>query len=359
MTRILLLLLASLTVACGEWKLALPGWEYQFPRDHGNHPGFKTEWWYFTGNVSAADGREFGYQLTFFRQGVSSEESKTDSRFVIRDLKLAHFALSDLKSPRFSFSQKLARGAYGEAGFDKGDIVAWIDGWSCERSGDGFRIQAARDDVSIDLTLQPLKPPVIHGKDGVSQKAEGAGRASHYYSFTRLKTAGQITSGGKTYPVAGLSWFDHEWATNQLGADQEGWDWFSVQFDDDTELMLFQLRLKKGGRDPYSGGTWIASDGRGESISNADFSLTPVRWWQAPNSEARYPVEWKLEIPARNFVATVRAATENQELNLDPIRYWEGAIRVSGQRDGKPISGRGYLEMTGYASKVVGMQAEE
>ncbi len=295
----------------------------------------------------------------FFPPGVSPDDSKAESRFVTRDLKLAHFALSDLKVPRFSFSQKLARGAYGEAGFDQGTSIAWIDGWRCERFGDGFRIQAAKDDASIDLTLQPLKPPVIHGKDGVSQKAEGAGRASHYYSFTRLKTTGQITSGGEMYPVTGLSWFDHEWATNQLGADQAGWDWFSVQFDDDTEFMLFQLRLKKGGRDPYSGGTWIDADGREESIDNADFHLTPVRWWQAPNSEARYPVEWKLEIPGRNFAATVRAATENQELNLDPIRYWEGAIRVSGQRDGKPISGKGYLEMTGYASKVVGMQAEK
>lgn len=364
MKRLALLAAACVTLAPAhaEWRLALPGWQYEFPRDHGNHPDFKTEWWYFTGNVRSEAGREFGYQLTFFRHGVgeSGEDIIPLSRFVTRDIKFAHFAVSDLSGQRFFFDHALARGAFGEAGFVHGERLAWLRDWSCELLPDGsFRLKAKTTDASIDLVLRSQKAPVIHGSHGVSQKAAGEGRASHYYSLTRLATEGTVSLKGESFPVSGLSWFDHEWATNQLGAEQSGWDWFSLQFDDGTELMLFQLRLVSGGRDPHSGGTFVDAEGRSHAIGVDDFTLEPVAWWESAGTKGRYPIEWELGIPKLRLTLRVKAAYPEQELKLDPMSYWEGAVRAEGERDAAKTKASGYLEMTGYAGKIVGLQAPE
>lgn len=353
-----LLLAGSAWAGADGWRLALPGWDYEFPRDHGNHPEFKTEWWYFTGNVATAEGREFGYQLTFFRQGVRPENVIPLSRFVTRDIKFAHFAVSDIGERKFSFFQKLSRGAYGEAGFDQGQRVAWIEDWYCDRIGENvFRLHAQKDGVELTLDLNATKPPVVHGADGVSQKAEGAGRASHYYSLTRLVTSGTLRVDGKSHAVSGSSWFDHEWATNQLGADQLGWDWFSLQLADGSELMLFQLRLKAGGRDRHSGGTFIDPSGVTTTLTDTDFSLDPVDFWKSPRSGAPYPIRWRIEIPRISLRAEVRAANDNQELGFDSVTYWEGAVRAEGSLGSSPVKGTGYLEMTGYAGAITGLQS--
>lgn len=344
----------------GGWQAALPGWRYEFPRDHESHPSFQTEWWYFTGNLAATDGREFGYQLTFFRQGVRPPGSPAaSSRFVTDHMMFAHFAVSDLTGGRFRHFQKISRGVFGEAGFEDGGRTAWIGGWACERTGPhAFRLRASDDGASLDLRLEPLKPPVVHGKNGVSQKADGAGRASHYYSLTRLATEGTLVVDGKSFGVKGVSWFDHEWATNQLGAGQKGWDWFSLQFEDDTELMLFQIRTD-GGRDPHSGGTFVRADGTTDPIADSDFSLEPEAWWQSPATGGKYPVGWRLAIPKLGINLNIRARLEDQELASRPFAYWEGAVRASGSRDGKPARATGYLEMTGYAGRLIGLQAPE
>jgi len=205
--------------------------------------------------------------------------------------------------------------------------------------------------------LEAAKPPVLHGSGGVSQKAEGVGRGSHYYSLTRLLTTGEIRLPSGTHEVEGTSWFDHEWATNQLAENQTGWDWFSLQFDDGSELMIFQIRTREGGRDVYSGGTWIAADGSSIPIANADFQLNPAATWTSRQTGATYPVGWSLQIPKLGVDLKVGAAMENQELFLPPVIYWEGAIRASGTRNGNSLRGTGYLEMTGYGSPIVGMQA--
>ncbi len=342
------------------WLLALPGWRYEFPRDHGNHPDFKTEWWYFTGNLRAADGRDLGYQLTFFRQGVVPPEERRagGSRFLTTDLKLAHFAVSDLSRGKFYFGQQLSRGAFGEAGFDDGERLAWIAGSSLERGTDGSFHLVGRDaEKSLDLTLVPSKPPAIHGENGVSQKADGAGRASHYYSLPRLATRGTVTIGGETRAVDGTSWFDHEWASNQLAVGQVGWDWFSLQFDDGTEMMLFQLRTKDGGRDRWSGGSWIAADGAVTRIANEDFALEPGAVWKSGATGAAYPEKWRVRVPKLGLDVEVAARMSDQELRLDPVAYWEGAVSARGTRAGRPVAGAGYLEMTGYAGAVVGLQS--
>jgi predicted secreted hydrolase len=344
-----------------DWRLALPGWNYQFPRDHENHPEFKTEWWYFTGNLSSEDGRHFGYQLTFFRAGVLPLDSDVIplSRFVTSSVKFAHFAVSDLSTGVFHFFEKLSRGAYGEAGFGRRPRLAWIEDWSCELTdGDTFIIKANADDLSLKLALKPTKPVVIHGHDGISRKAEGVGRASHYYSFTRLSSEGVLRIGVAEIPVTGLSWFDREWSSNQLAGDQAGWDWFSLQFDDGSELMLYQIRNKDGGRDRNSSGTFVDAQGVATSLEESEFTLEPLDTWVSPESHGRYPIAWRIIVPRLNMRLDVSAALKNQELLLKPITYWEGAIRAQGTVGEKNITGSGYLELTGYASALSELQSK-
>lgn len=347
--------------AAGPWRLALPGWQYEFPRDHASHAGFQTEWWYFTGNLRAEDGRELGYQLTFFRQGVRPPgEAPSASRFVIDDIKFAHFAVTEISDRRFHAFQQLSRGAFGEAGFSSGERVAWIGDWSCERTGlHDFRLRAADGGIALDLELKSLKAPVVHGRDGVSPKAEGEGRASHYYSLTRLASRGTITIAGVASAVEGTTWFDHEWATNQLAPDQKGWDWFSLQFADGTELMIFQIRTDSGGRSATSSGTFVFEDGRPRKIDASEFRLEPVRWWTSPVTGGRYPVAWRLDCPALDLRLDIDARFDAQELATEPFAYWEGAVAARGVREGKEVVARGYLEMTGYAGRIVGLQAPE
>lgn len=355
-----LLLFGACAVRAGEpdWALARPGWAYEFPRDHFAHPDFKTEWWYFTGNLTAADGREFGYQLTFFRQGVRRGPART--RFAVDDIKLAHFAVTDIKAGKFRHAQRVSRGAFGEAGFSDGERIAWIEGWELRHVGDGrFRLKAEDGDFALDVELTARKSAVFHGEGGVSQKAEGEGRASHYYSLTRLETEGVLVLGGEEIAVGGWSWFDQEWATNQLTEDQVGWDWLSLQFADNTELMIFQIRLKGGGRDPFSHGTWIDAEGKATPVRNEDFELVPGREWRSKATGGSYPVEWRVRIPKLELDLRVRAALDGQELELQPISYWEGSVRAEGARGDAELSGRGYLEMTGYAGGLVGLQAPE
>lgn len=357
--HLLAFLALSALTSHAQWRVAEPGWKYEFPRDHGSHAGFKTEWWYFTGNLSASGGREFGYQLTFFRQGIErgGEDLIPLSRFVTREVKFAHFTVSDLAGKKFHFFQKISRGAYGEAGFGDGDRLAWIEAWKCAWDGEGFRIQAADGEVAIDLKLRPGKPPVVHGAEGISRKGAAPGQASHYYSFTRLETEGTLRLAEEEIPVTGESWFDHEWATNQLGENQTGWDWFSLHFADGSELMLFQLRTKEGGRDPFSAGTFVNALGEARALADKEFSLEANEWWKSPATGADYPIAWRIGVPSLALEVEVRAALENQELLLQPITYWEGAVRASGTRGGQPVTAKGYLEMTGYAGPVRGMQS--
>ena len=341
------------------WRPALEGWGYRFPGDHGNHPGFKTEWWYFTGNLRSADGAEFGYQLTFFRQGVREPgATAATSRFVVSDVKFAHFAVTEISSGRFHHFQRLARGAFGEAGFDDGERLAWIRDWTCSRTGtNAFRIEAKEEGISIELDLASSKAPVVHGRKGISQKSEGEGRASHYYSLTRMGAKGRVTIDGKVFEVTGTSWFDHEWATNQLAVHQKGWDWFSLQFDDNTELMLFQIRTDEGKQDPHSAGTFVFEDGSDLKIGQAGFSLEPLAWWRSEKTGANYPVEWRLSVRALDLDLEIKPCLRQQELAAKPLTYWEGAIRATGTRNSKPVEAAGYLEMTGYAGRIIGLQA--
>lgn len=351
--------LLALFFVAADWRIAEPGWHYEFPRDHHAHREFKTEWWYFTGNLVDAAGRRFGYELTFFRQGIRppSEHDPAQSRFIVDDLKFAHFTITDIAGKRFHFEQKTSRGAFGEAGFDDCDRLAWIDSWSLQLQADGaFHLQANADEFALDLRLETSKPPVIHGDAGVSQKAAGEGHASHYYSLTRLTSSGTMSLGAANFQARGESWFDHEWATNQLAPEQVGWDWLSVEFGDGTELMLYQMRLADGRPDPTSSGTWVAPDGTTTHLPKTAFAMTATDFWKSEKTGAKYPIGWLVEIPAMTLRFEVRAALPDQELALLPLAYWEGAIEVNGMRAGKAITGRGYLELTGYAGPLRELQ---
>ncbi|MGH8047359.1 MAG: lipocalin family protein, partial [Chthoniobacterales bacterium] len=282
------------------------------------------------------------------------------SRFVTRDIKFAHFTISNIAPGKFYFGQVISRGAFGEAGFGDGDRLAWIEDCSLSLQADGaFHLVGRDGEKSLDLTLRTSKPPAIHGENGVSQKSDGEGRASHYYSLTRLESSGTLRVGSAEFSVKGLSWFDHEWASNQLGKNQVGWDWFSVQFDDGSELMLFQLRTKDGARDRWSGGSWIAPDGSMIRITNDDFALEPSDVWKSDATGAAYPLHWRVRIASLALNVDVTARMKDQELRLNPIAYWEGAISATGQREGRRIRGSGYLEMTGYAGAITGLQPAE
>jgi predicted secreted hydrolase len=351
----LILHVSPLPAATQEgWQIALPGWQYQFPRDHGVHPAFKTEWWYFTGSLRTPDGREFGYEVTWFREGVLPAPPRPASRFVVRDFKFAHFALSDVAGAQFHFWQKISRGAYGEAGNGNGGPgpLAWIDNWrlTIDPSGD-WRIAAAQDGVRLDLRLTPQKPPVIEGEQGISVKSAGAGHASCYYSYTRMTARGLLSLPGATpMPVTGETWFDHEWATNQLAPDQAGWDWFSLQLSDHTELMLYRMRLKNGQADTASSGTFIPPNGIPVYLNASDFILTPLDWWHSAATHGAYPIRWRVQIPRLKMDLQVTTPLTDQELSLSTLAYWEGLIHVAGASGGAPVTGHGYLELTGYAA---------
>lgn len=345
------LLLAIFPALEAPYKVALPGYRYEFPRDYFDHPEFQTEWWYTTGNVKTADGHAFGFELTFFRQGVSRDEAKRGA-WDVKDLYLAHLALSDLNGGKFYHTERVNRAGPGIAGVSAKGGRVWNGNWSASWNEGAQRLAARSEEFGFEFQLKSEKPPVIHGENGVSQKSEGAGRASHYFSQTRLATTGTIELKGKKYEVTGLAWMDHEFFTHQLETNQAGWDWFSIQLEDKTELMLFQIRRKDGTIDPHSAGTYVDALGKTTHLRAGDFALRPEgQTWKSPATSASYPIQWNVSVPKLGIELTGVTPLAAQELagesKLAP-RYWEGAMRFKGQRGGAQLAGTGYLEMTGY-----------
>lgn len=337
--------------AAAQYKTALPGYKYEFRRDHFSHPDYRTEWWYYTGNVTAVNGRRFGFELTFFRQAVSRDPLKT-ATWDVRDLFLAHLALSDLDGGQFLHVEHLNRAGPGIAGIDEKIQRIWNGNWSVQWHGEDQELQAADNAFSLELSLHPEKGPVIHGEDGVSQKAKGPGHASHYISSTRLAAKGSIQLLGQPYKVSGLAWMDHEFFTQQLEADQIGWNWLGLQLDDKTELMLYQIRRKDGSIDPFSSGTYVDAQGRSFHLHGQEFSLQRLDGsWRSPVTGAIYPIHWKISAPKLGIALEVTTPLKSQEVtgNMGPApNYWEGAIQLSGTRNAASLRGVGYLEMTGY-----------
>lgn len=353
----LLCILGLLAATASGFDMARPGYEYEFPRDHFSHPAFETEWWYYTGNVKTPQGRQFGFELTFFRYAIR-EQPAADSPWSIRDLYLAHFTLSDVEGQRFYKTDRLNRAGPGLAGAAADKARIWNGNWKVEWLEPTAplgpqRLKAHAQEFSVELILTPGKAPVIQGINGVSRKAAGEGKASHYVSFTRLATAGSLTVDNETFEVEGLTWMDHEFSSDSLGEGQVGWDWMSIQLDDGTEFMLYRMRRSDGTADPYSSGTYIDVEGRAEHLAWSQIQMKPIAGseWTSSTTGGAYPLKWEVEVPHLGLRLTCTTDLDDQEVvskrRVGPS-YWEGAMDFAGDRAGKPVSGVGYLEMTGY-----------
>lgn len=327
---------------------------FAFPADHGAHDGFRTEWWYVTGNLFAADGRAFGVQLTFFRNALVAGGAASPSRWRSHHVWMAHFALADERRGTFRFAERFAREAVGLAGVTAAPFRVALEDWSIAATspaGSDFsplRLAAREADFAVDLALETGKPPVLQGEGGLSQKGPEPGNASYYYSLTRLATRGTVTVAGETVPVTGEAWLDREWSTSALGAELAGWDWFALQLDDGRELMFYRLRRKDGANDPWSRGSLVAADGSSRSLQPAEVRLTPLSTWPSPTG-AIYPAKWRIEVPGEALDLELAPRVANQELAVT-VRYWEGAVKIAGSSHGRPIGGHGFVEMTGYAA---------
>lgn len=336
---------------------ARPGRVFQFPRDHGAHPDFKTEWWYYTGHLKSDAGESFGYQLTFFRVGLRKPDPQARSAWRADTVYFAHLAVSDPNRGAFAFREKIQRGALGLAGAEPSRLKVWIDDWLVEDKNGVHHLRASKDGIDLTLELSPLKPPVLHGEGGYSRKSAAAPVASHYYSITRLATRGTLTVGRRTVEVSGTSWFDREFSTSHLTPEQLGWDWFSLQLSDGSDLMLYVMRLRDGSLDPASSGTLVDPQGRARHVKLADFAIKATGRWQSPHSRAVYPSGWQISLPQEGYSLTLQPTLADQELRpggRSPIIYWEGQVTVQGTRHGQPLSGQGYVELTGYAGSLGG-----
>ncbi len=332
--------------------------EFRFPQDHAAHPGFKTEWWYYTGNVWTDEGRRFGYQLTFFRNqtapsGVQSRWPEPASAWRSLQLYLGHLAVSDIRNADHRQAETMARGTLGMAGaLRRGEMVrVFLKGWSAAMGAERHHLTAETPDLAVDLTLTPLKPPVFHGDGGYSPKGRQPGKASCYYSLTRLRTEGRIRIGAKWFAVSGRSWMDHEFSTTPLEAGITGWDWFSLQLDDGRDLMVYFLRESEGRIHPASSGTVVDREGEGAAIPSTEIRLETTAVWESPVTGASYPAGWTLSIPGRGLALAVSPVLADQEMQTPlttAVTYWEGAVSVTGTSGGRPVRGTGYVELTGY-----------
>jgi predicted secreted hydrolase len=339
----------------GFARAAGPG-PLTFPADHGPHPDYQTEWWYYTGNLQTPDGRRFGYQLTFFRRALVPPTARMAraSNWAADQIHMAHLALANVADGDFRALERFSRGAAGLAGARAVPFAVWLEDWSVfELEGGDWRLQATAEGLALDLTLHDAKGPVLQGDQGYSRKGPEPGNASYYYSLTRLDTTGSVSLEGQTYVVTGLSWMDHEYSTSALSTGQLGWDWFSLQLDDGSELMVFQIRRDDGSIDPYSSGTLVEADGRTLHLEKGDFEIVVGATWRSPHTGAEYPAGWTVTVPAADLVLRLEPHLADQELNLS-YAYWEGAVRITGARNGRPLTGAGYVELTGYAASMQG-----
>ena len=326
--------------------------EFLFPADHGPHTEYRTEWWYFTGNVNAGEERRFGYQLTFFRFRPRVEEQTGSSRWRTGHFYMAHFALTDIDNEKIHTFERFSRAAAGLAGATTGNLHVWLDDWSAaaaSRETFPLRIRAREDRIALDLNLEQGKAVVLHGEDGVSVKNEEPGNASYYYSYTRMPTEGHITVGDKTYMVRGNSWMDREWSSSALGEEQLGWDWFALQLSNDHELMYYRFRRTDGAVDRFSYGAVVLPDGRVDTLGFDEVELDILDTWHSPASGVIYPSAWRLRVPEHGLDLNIRPALADQELDLS-FRYWEGAVEFEGKSGESDVNGRGYVELTGYGT---------
>lgn len=349
--------LANVSADVSGFARAVEPREWQFPRDFGPHPEFQTEWWYYTGNVETGNGRHFGYQFTIFRRALTPSEQNSASEWRASQVYMAHFAVSDVDGGQYYHEQRFSRGGAELAGaVVEPRYRVWLEDWQVMAEDADARqthITAQGENFAVNLSLEQTKPPALHGDNGLSAKSDEPGNASYYYSLTRLLTEGTITVDGETFDVVGATWKDHEFSTSALGQGAQGWDWFGLQLDDNRELMLGQIRLTDGTREPAFGGLLVDADGSTRYLRSSDFTLDVTDTWTSPHTSAVYPAGWMITVNTGDdepLTLSLTPLLADQELlgggNVD---YWEGAVQISGD-----VKGYGYAELTGYAQPMTG-----
>jgi predicted secreted hydrolase len=333
------------------FRLALPGYEFEFPRDHGSHPDYRTEWWYYTGHLRTASGKRYGFEVTFFRVGVVDGVPKA-TNWDLQQIMPAHFAITDVPGKSFRYYEKLNRASPFTADAMAGRLDVFNEGWRATTNPDGsWKLVAAEGKDAVALTLRSIKPPAIHGQNGISVKAVGQGYASHYYSMTRLEAEGTVMVDGKGERATGQVWMDHEFGSAALRENQQGWDWYSIQLENDTEVMLYVIRRADGTPDVTSSGSIVTSEGDVIPLRGGQMRITPLAHWKSKKSGATYPMGWRIELPPYGVTLTLQPLLRDQELltkGSTQITYWEGAVDVTGSFGGNAVRGEGYVEMTGY-----------
>ncbi len=336
-----------------EFSQALSDYNYQFPKDFYSHDDFRIEWWYYTGNLKEnKTAHRFGYQLTFFRVALDVKDlNPNPSKWKVNHIYFAHMTLTDISGEKFYYFERINRKGVGNAGADTESLMVWNEDWSLKDKGNRHLLEAIESGTGINLQLVPVKKLVVHGENGISKKGSESGNASHYFSYTRMKTSGSIFIDGKAYNVFGTSWMDHEFSSNQLNDKLSGWDWFSLKLDDQTELMLYRLRRKEGDIDPFSSGTFVSSNGVSRHITRDEFKVKTLTEWKSKRSGITYPAGWEIDLPSLGIRLTLSPDLNDQELyNLRSISasYWEGSVSAEGTVSGNLTKGKGYVELVGY-----------
>lgn len=324
--------------------------DFVFPDDHGPHPEYALEWWYYTGNLKTSEGRRFGYELTFFRRGVGTGGAARSSEWATEQIYFAHFALTDVENDEFYAFERFSRDALGLAGAAGSPFRVWIEDWSASGGDNGvlpMRLSASDDGVEIALALEREKGIVLHGEGGFARKGSRPGEASYYYSMTRMPTTGVVSVEGRSHSVSGLSWLDREWSSAQLSDDHVGWDWFALQLSDGRDIMYYQLRPRNGEANDFDLGTLVAVDGSYFPLNANDVNIEVLAQWHSPLG-GTYPSRWRFRIPSEGLDIEITPYISDQELDT-VVRYWEGAVQIEGTADGQPVEGSGYVELTGYA----------
>ncbi len=349
---------------------------FEFPQDHGPHPSYRLEWWYFTGHLRSTGGERFGFELTFFRVALAppdgsraaadnfAAESTPDaaapaSSWRTRQIYVADFAVTDVARKTFHSAERFARDAQGLAGARATPFRVWLGGWSVAadegertegpRAPGTWTLRAADPAYALTLQLRPLSPPVLNGDHGLSVKANVPGSASYYYSIPRLAARGRISRGARAMDVIGTAWLDREWGSGALGPNEQGWDWFALQLDDGSALMFYTLRDVDGASDSHSAGTWIAADGSTRALSSDDVRIDVLSHWRSPHG-IFYPSQWRIRVSSLGLDVEATPVLANQELETKPL-YWEGDVDVSGMRNGQAAAGQGYVELVGYPER--------
>lgn len=345
------LCLFSAPVFSAEFKDVDGSLRLEFPKNHGAHPDFKTEWWYFVGHLNSDKGQTFGFEMTFFRVGLAPEiQSKSNWRH--HSLYLTHAALTADDDKEFYYDERVSRGAFNEAGAEQNKLHVYNGDWFALMEDNIIRMQSKTDDFAFNLELHPAKKLVLHGENGFSRKGPEHGEASYYFSFTRLQGGGTLSYKGQDLVITqATAWMDHEVTSQELPDGIQGWDWFAIQLDNNEEIMVYQLRQSDGNKSPFSKGSYVNNEGRAENLKHDQFEMRSIDSWQSKKTGITYPSGWYISIPHLDYEFKVIPTVKQQELMTEEstgVNYWEGRSRVEAAKSGRPVKGQAYVELTGY-----------